>query len=288
MAVSLTIAELAAGMTLTGADAGGVLQEPAQPLYGRVARYRTAAAAIVEDRAPHAPGPIQDQAVIMLATYWHSQPAASRRAGYANALLNSGAVSVLAPWTARRAASDPAEGQTEATLAVLFQDALIPVRARLSNLEEAEGISHRTYTGRMGWSANDDVDLADFAAGQSFENGIFVIPPGGPGWTWFAVPSAEGFPEVIYYNADAQTGAWRRANDVDWSGQTWIVGITRSEIASRAAGSRIELEYTDTLPLAETRGTGGNHAQRRLHPRRDSPGDPQRQQCRDPWRSCCY
>ena len=51
------------------------------------------------------PEPITDEAAIRVAAYLYDQPAASRTQSFANALRNSGAVSLLAPHRIQRAGS---------------------------------------------------------------------------------------------------------------------------------------------------------------------------------------
>lgn len=104
MAVSIGLGELASGMMLTGATANGVLLEPAEPIRTRVERLGQVAKAIVEKKAPDAPEPVQNEAVVKLATYWFTQDGAVRFSGVANALVNSGAGHVLSRWVVRRAA----------------------------------------------------------------------------------------------------------------------------------------------------------------------------------------
>ena len=51
------------------------------------------------------PDAIEDEAVIRVAAYLYDQPTASRTNSFANALRNSGAVSMLAPFRIQRAGS---------------------------------------------------------------------------------------------------------------------------------------------------------------------------------------
>ena len=63
-----------------------------------------AARELVHVRAPTAPIAIADAAVLKAAGYWYDQPTTSRRASFANAMTNSGALHLLGPWIVRRAA----------------------------------------------------------------------------------------------------------------------------------------------------------------------------------------
>ena len=55
-------------------------------------------------RAPTAPIAIADAAIIKAAGYWYDQETVSRRASFANAMTNSGALHLLGPWIVRRTA----------------------------------------------------------------------------------------------------------------------------------------------------------------------------------------
>ena len=61
-------------------------------------RLLAAAQEVVNKQAPNAPDVLKDEAVIRLAAYWYDMPQAARGAGFANALRNSGAQSLLAPY----------------------------------------------------------------------------------------------------------------------------------------------------------------------------------------------
>ena len=101
MAVTLTDAELSAGMMLSGST-GGVLDTPPEPILDRIQRYKLVATSMVNSRLqPDAPDQIANEIVIKLSTYWWNQPPAARMSGHANAWVNSGAANVAADWTQR-------------------------------------------------------------------------------------------------------------------------------------------------------------------------------------------
>ena len=104
MAVTLTDAELSAGMMLTGAT-GTTLDTPPEPILGRIQRFLALATAIINVRIPDAPDDVSNECAIKLSTYWFNQPpAASRMSGFANAWVNAGCGTVSADW-AQRASS---------------------------------------------------------------------------------------------------------------------------------------------------------------------------------------
>ena len=105
MAVTLSDAELSAGMMLTGAT-GSTLDTPPEPILGRIRRFKSVATAMVNARLIEAPDEVANEIVIKLATYWFSQPPAARMSGFANAWTNSGAGMVASDWTQRQTAAE--------------------------------------------------------------------------------------------------------------------------------------------------------------------------------------
>ena len=105
MAVTLTDAELSAGMMLTGST-GGILDAPVQPILGRIQRFKAVATAMVNARLIEAPDEVANELVIKLSTFWWNQPPAARMSGFANAWVNSGCGTVAADWTQRQSAAE--------------------------------------------------------------------------------------------------------------------------------------------------------------------------------------
>ena len=66
----------------------------------------SAAGAIVEKDAPDAPEAVKATAVRRWAAYVHDQPFAARGQEFANAMVNSGAGSILSRWVIRRLAQE--------------------------------------------------------------------------------------------------------------------------------------------------------------------------------------
>lgn len=101
--MALTREELAIALRLSGDGTvneavGGILHR-----LGQVAR------AHVTLMAPMAPAEVGDEATIRMASYLYDMPTASRRDGYANAWLNSGAGALVGPWAPRRMAGAATE-----------------------------------------------------------------------------------------------------------------------------------------------------------------------------------
>ena len=69
-----------------------------------VTRTQGAVTALVEKYAPDAPDAVKDQAVVQCVGYiWDSPASAPARMNFSNALHNSGAASLLAPWREHQA-----------------------------------------------------------------------------------------------------------------------------------------------------------------------------------------
>ena len=101
MAVTLSDAQLSAGMMLTGAT-GSTLDTPPEPVLGRIQRFLAVATAMINVRIPEAPQDVQNECAIKLSTYWFNQPPAARLSGFANAWVNSGCGMIAADWTQRQ------------------------------------------------------------------------------------------------------------------------------------------------------------------------------------------
>ena len=86
-------------MALTNAS----LAEAIRADTATAARLRLVVVAAVLKYAPEAPEAIRDEAGTRLAGYLLDAPPAAPGDGYANALRNSGAEALLAPWRIRRA-----------------------------------------------------------------------------------------------------------------------------------------------------------------------------------------
>ena len=203
-----------------------------------------AARELVHLRAPTAPIAIADAAIIKTAGYWYDQETVSRRASFANCMTNSGALHVLGPWIVRRTAGYGLFARAEANFLELIEEALDPIKARLRTLEDAGGIVARTYTGYTGWAAQKPVLPSAFASAVTFQDGIITVPVGGPAFFWFAVPSAEGYPDEITLNGSAMADAWTQQTGVTaYLGDNYIIGVSRVELASALAGYAVVLEY---------------------------------------------
>ena len=95
MAVKLTAAELASALRL--GDSAAEIAEAT-----RLLAYATTA---IVRHVENCPDEIHSEACIRLAAYLFDQPNAGRGVGYANALRNSGASSIMLPYRMHRAGS---------------------------------------------------------------------------------------------------------------------------------------------------------------------------------------
>ena len=117
MAVTLTDAELSAGMMLTGAT-GSTLDTPPEPILGRIQRFKAVATAIINVRIPTAPilgtERVRDQAINILVEsaacgpyvrlrerlgqqwMWHGRCRLDKTSGRGGALTRH--LKALSPW----------------------------------------------------------------------------------------------------------------------------------------------------------------------------------------------
>ena len=95
--MALTVAQLSAALRI-----GDGTAEPEEPVLSILTRLKGVGEALVENDAPDAPDAIKDEAVIRVAGYLYDQPEAPSMAGYASAMKNSGAASLLSRWGKRR------------------------------------------------------------------------------------------------------------------------------------------------------------------------------------------
>ena len=93
MAVTLTVSELLAALRLGSSDA-----ETAQAT--RLLAYSMAA---VTKHVPICPDEIHNESCIRLSGYLFDQPFSSRGAVFSNAMRNSGAAAIMAPYRIHRA-----------------------------------------------------------------------------------------------------------------------------------------------------------------------------------------
>ena len=184
-----------------------------------------ASTALIEADAPGAPAAIKNLAILRHAAYQHDQPYAARGQSFANALVNSGAGSLLSRWVLRRLAGVGvvAAATLEAPIALVV-----------------------AISGFGGWVASgDEADAADFAAGVAFDDGAWIQPVGGPGHIFFAVRVAQGYPvDVTATHETGHGGAFsQQASIVTYLGNLYIVGVTNQVIDATVAGIRWGLVY---------------------------------------------
>lgn len=107
MAVSVT--DLAIELRII-AEATATIPEGQSAVVTRLHGYATAE---VERMAPGAPDTHKDLAAVRLAAYIYDLPSSQAGAGFSNAPLNSGALSMLKPWIQRRALAIGGEDDTD-------------------------------------------------------------------------------------------------------------------------------------------------------------------------------
>ena len=97
--MAVTTVQLAAAMRL-----GDGVSEPSEPILGVITRLLSVAQSTVQLHASTAPDDIQDEAIIRLSGYLYDQPSSAPGQRFTNAYVNSGAASLLGPWTKHRTA----------------------------------------------------------------------------------------------------------------------------------------------------------------------------------------
>lgn len=219
-------------------------------LDSQLTRNIAAAGALAHQQAPHAPESVADEAVVRMVGWLWEGPTAPGEVSEAGAWRRCGAEGLLAPWTVRRAGAiggTEEEAEPMPTLdeiRAIIDEALDPIQARLRTLEEAGGVTPRVYVGYTGWSADETIDAADFAAGVTFRDGSVGTPAGGPGYFWFAVPVAEGYPDRIIILGSNQTGGFAEQAPVIYQGAGYIVGRSNAALGSFFPGDPpTRLEY---------------------------------------------
>ena len=97
----MAVSELALAAAIRVGD-GETL--PVEPELSIIRRVLGIAQTTVETRAPQAPEPVKDEAIVRLAAYLYDFPPAPRGGDmFANVWVNSGAGSLLSRWATQRA-----------------------------------------------------------------------------------------------------------------------------------------------------------------------------------------
>ena len=216
MAIILTADELAAALRL-----GNSAEEIAQVT--RLLRYAHTA---IPKAAPDAPDVVQNEAAIVLCGYLFDRPTAGRGMAYANALRNSGAEAMLAPYVVHRAGNidpPPADAATAPTTPAA------------------------TYW--LGISEDGLITADELTVSSSESNALVVpeIPQGTRRFVVFGKPAALGsFTFAHYYpqgHRDPQNGigGWRELPDrLTKNGVELRLLITRAALADTATGRVVE------------------------------------------------
>ena len=120
--MALTVEQLGRHLRIVGSSLGNIPQSQVLVLRELLEYCETE----VNSVAPGAPETVKDRATIQLAGYINDQPDAPAGSGYANALRNSGATSVLSRYIVRRAVSIGPDGPGDVTAAATATPAPAP------------------------------------------------------------------------------------------------------------------------------------------------------------------
>ena len=202
------------------ADALRVDNPEDEAVLENLTHWLRAAREIVNVRSTTAPIAIADACTIRLASYLYDQPLTSRGQTYGDALVNSGAGSLLAPWIVRRLAG---AGAAVAIPEPVEVDPGPPLRA-------------------LGWSDDETIDAADLAAAgiEGFEN-VFAIPQHG---------TAEAYLWAATWSDDEPTsvggpgGPLPKVGNVTYQGIEWVVFRSSNLIETRIANFGLSITFT--------------------------------------------
>ena len=102
-----------------------------------------------------------------------------------------------------------------------------------------------TDTQYLGWSATGVVTSADFAGAADTTDHEWIIPDGGPGHIWYAVPMADGAPLHEYVNNFRQpdNAFAQQAGTVTYQSVVYLVIVTAAELVEGAEGQNFRVEY---------------------------------------------
>ena len=182
-------------------------------------RLIEAAMAIVETQAPTAPTAIKDLFIQRWAAYQHDQPLAARGQSFANALVNSGAGSIIAGWVVRRLA-----GATAVVAEPDLPDPGPPIRL-------------------LWWSEDALIDASDLGAEGVISSGenVILIPqfPADDAYLWAATWLSD-LPDSV----GASAGPLARVDDVSWDGIDWAVFRSNQLIETRLADFGLGITFT--------------------------------------------
>ena len=123
--------------------------------------------------------------------------------------------------------------------------ALVALAARVTVLEAAGAVG--THTRYFGWSDDNVIATADFAAAETSSTNMGTLPArAANGYIWFAVPETEGYPTSIMVGGFPQNivNYPQQAGTVDDAGgEPHLVGVSSRVQFSGLAGEDIEVVY---------------------------------------------
>ena len=251
MAVTLTVGELLAALRL-----GDSAEETAQAT--RLLRYAIEA---ISKAGPLAPEVVQNEAAIVLCGYLFDRPSAGRGMAYANALRNSGALSMLSPYVVHRAGNvdppdaDAGDATADATAALAEQNrqGLADLTGRVAENEAdiAELQPEPPATGPwwLGLSEDEAITPEELTVTSNASNALVVpdIPQGQRRYIVFGKPADQGAFSFVHYYPDGFRDpsnvlrAWRELpSTVEKNGETLRLLITRGAYRDTASGRVVE------------------------------------------------
>ncbi len=232
MALQITTAALAAKIRVSADPT----TPPAEPELGIVEGLRSVADELINLYAPDAPDSVKDEAAVRFVGYLYDAPHAGAGV-HPDAMRNSGAMSLLAWW--HEGGAYAADGAVDA------DDTTAPETPE-SPLTPAYTPHPGTHYRYIGWSIDTTVTPGEVANGQQYSGDDLTIPDGGPGYVWFAVEAAAGYPDALYYagNPTNLIGVYtQQAGVVEANLVDHLVGISASLLGENAEGIVIQLRY---------------------------------------------
>ena len=212
-----------------------------EPVLGILTRQRSVAESMIERYANGAPTDVKDEAAVLTVGHLYEMPVGQRN--HANAMRQSGAMSLLAFW---RSPTSAVVGITDETADDDDGDGGAGTATPETPLTPAVGPHPGTHYRYIGWSLDTTVTPGEVANGQQYSGDDLTIPDGGPGYVWFAVEADAGYPDALYYagNPTNLIGVYtQQAGVVTVNQVDHLVGISASLLGENAEGIVIQLRY---------------------------------------------
>ena len=235
MALGITIPQLAVAIRLTTCPT----EDLVEPELGILTRQHSVAESMIERYANGAPSDVKDEAAVLMVGHLYEMPIGQR--SHANAMRQSGAMSLLSFW---RTAGSTIVGVPEPA-DVDDGDDTVPLTPETPSTPVV-GPHPGTHYRYIGWSLDTVVTPGEVANGQQYSGDDLTIPDGGPGYVWFVVEAAAGYPDALYYagNPTNLIGVYtQQAGVVTVNMVDHLVGISASLLGENAEGIVIQLRY---------------------------------------------